>query len=233
MPITINGDGTVTGISAGGLPDGSISTADIADDAVTLAKLSTTGTPGAGNFLRGDNSWQEAGGGAWNYISSVTASSSSSLDFTSGIDSTYDVYMFYGSSIVLSTDTGVNIRVGGGSFDSGASDYKFSVTRQSVGGWNQVSDAAHTSMDMSHAQYSGGGTSEATHFRILLYSPSDTTHYKVIEAHQSGQDSSASPQNNMLVGQRDSTSAITRLQVLPSSGTITSGIIRMYGLAKS
>ena len=65
MPITINGDGTVTGISAGGLPDGSISTADIADDAVTvtLAKLSTTGTPGAGNFLRGDNSWQEAGGG--------------------------------------------------------------------------------------------------------------------------------------------------------------------------
>lgn len=63
MPITINGDGTVTGISAGGLPDGSISTADIADDAITLAKLSTTGTPGAGNFLRGDNSWQEAGGG--------------------------------------------------------------------------------------------------------------------------------------------------------------------------
>ena len=174
-----------------------------------------------------------AGGGAWTYISSATASTSSSLDFTSGIDSTYDVYMFYGSSIVLSADVTVNIRVGGGSFDSGASDYKFSVTRQSVGGWNQASDAAHTSMDMGHAQYSGGGTSEATHFRILLYSPSDTTHYKVIEAHQSGQDSSASPQNNMLVGQRDSTSAITRLQVLPSSGTITSGIIRMYGLAKS
>jgi hypothetical protein len=41
MPITINGSGTVTGISAGGLPDGVITTDDIAANAVTDAKLST------------------------------------------------------------------------------------------------------------------------------------------------------------------------------------------------
>ena len=40
MPITINGSGTITGISAGGLPDDSITTADIADSAVTDAKIS-------------------------------------------------------------------------------------------------------------------------------------------------------------------------------------------------
>lgn len=39
MPITINGSGTVTGISAGGLPDGCIVTADIADNNVTTAKI--------------------------------------------------------------------------------------------------------------------------------------------------------------------------------------------------
>jgi hypothetical protein len=39
MPITINGSGTVTGISAGGLPDSCITTADIAANAVTAAKL--------------------------------------------------------------------------------------------------------------------------------------------------------------------------------------------------
>lgn len=39
MPITINGSGTVTGISAGGLPDASIVTADIADASITAAKL--------------------------------------------------------------------------------------------------------------------------------------------------------------------------------------------------
>ena len=40
MPITINGSGTVTGISAGGLPDNCIVTADIADNNVTTPKVS-------------------------------------------------------------------------------------------------------------------------------------------------------------------------------------------------
>lgn len=40
MPITIDGAGTLTGLSAGGLPDSSITTADIAASAVTPAKLS-------------------------------------------------------------------------------------------------------------------------------------------------------------------------------------------------
>jgi len=40
MPITINGSGTVTGISAGGLPDGCIQTADVADANITAPKLS-------------------------------------------------------------------------------------------------------------------------------------------------------------------------------------------------
>ena len=42
MPITINGSGTVTGITAGGLPDGVVTTADIAANAVTYAKIGTT-----------------------------------------------------------------------------------------------------------------------------------------------------------------------------------------------
>jgi len=42
MPITINGSGTVTGISAGGLPDGVITTDDIAANAVTLGKIGAT-----------------------------------------------------------------------------------------------------------------------------------------------------------------------------------------------
>ena len=42
MPITISGSGTITGINAGGLPDDCITTADIAANAVTYAKLGTT-----------------------------------------------------------------------------------------------------------------------------------------------------------------------------------------------
>ena len=39
MPISITGTGTITGISAGGLPDDCITTAEIAGSAVTTAKL--------------------------------------------------------------------------------------------------------------------------------------------------------------------------------------------------
>jgi hypothetical protein len=46
MSITINGSGTVTGISAGGLPDDCITTADIAANAVTIAKLGSNEASG-------------------------------------------------------------------------------------------------------------------------------------------------------------------------------------------
>ena len=46
MPIAINGSGTITGISAGGLPDGVITTDDIAANAVTTAKLGTNEASG-------------------------------------------------------------------------------------------------------------------------------------------------------------------------------------------
>jgi hypothetical protein len=47
MAIVINGSGTVTGISAGGLPDASVLTADIADANITADKLSGAQTGAA------------------------------------------------------------------------------------------------------------------------------------------------------------------------------------------
>ena len=84
MAITINGTAnTVAGLAVGCLPDGVVDKDSIAADAVDgtrladnavesehvaagavdLAHLSSTGTAGSGNYLRGDNSWQAAGGG--------------------------------------------------------------------------------------------------------------------------------------------------------------------------
>ena len=42
MPVTINGDGSITGLSVGGLPDGCVDTDTIANSAVTAAKASGT-----------------------------------------------------------------------------------------------------------------------------------------------------------------------------------------------
>jgi hypothetical protein len=41
MPISINGSGTITGINAGGLPDGVIQEADLATASVTADKIAT------------------------------------------------------------------------------------------------------------------------------------------------------------------------------------------------
>lgn len=46
MPITINGSGSLTGLSAGGLPDDCITTAEIAAAAVTTAKLGSSEASG-------------------------------------------------------------------------------------------------------------------------------------------------------------------------------------------
>jgi hypothetical protein len=40
MPMTLSGDGTITGLAAGGLPDATVTTAEIVDASVTAAKMS-------------------------------------------------------------------------------------------------------------------------------------------------------------------------------------------------
>jgi hypothetical protein len=62
MPITINGDGSLVGLAAGGLPD----------DSVVLADLSATGTASSGTYLRGDNSWAAVSGGKIVDVKGVT-----------------------------------------------------------------------------------------------------------------------------------------------------------------
>jgi hypothetical protein len=69
MPITINGAGSIVGISAGGLPDASVITVDIADANVTAAKLSgaQTGTApiyGCRAWVNFDGTRNEADTGA-------------------------------------------------------------------------------------------------------------------------------------------------------------------------
>lgn len=54
MPIAINGTGTITGISAGGLPDATITTAEIVDANVTPGKLSQPFTTMTANVISGN-----------------------------------------------------------------------------------------------------------------------------------------------------------------------------------
>ena len=55
MALTLTGDGSITGLAVGGLPDLSVGTADIADAAITAAKMS--GTQSGSAPIYGARAW--------------------------------------------------------------------------------------------------------------------------------------------------------------------------------
>ena len=75
MPVTINGDGSITGLAVGGLPDGSVDADTLASNSVTDAKISAvatsklTGTIGGASFPSGSIIKSETFKGSNNNIS--------------------------------------------------------------------------------------------------------------------------------------------------------------------
>ena len=144
------------------------------------------------------------------------------------------MYLFSCVDLEFSANCEIRVRTGAGSFDTGASDYEIASVGYATYGNQPFGDDADDAIIISKASYQGGAsTDQSASLRIFLYAPSDTTHLKKIEFCFIGEDSNGRAQFQVGVGQRSSTSAITRLQLYPHTGTITSGTIRMYGLAKS
>ena len=99
MPVTINGDGSITGLSVGGLPDGSVDADTLASNAVTSAKLAsgaiTSSVMPSGSSLQtvfhqdtrrtkqiSGSSWQDTGFSG--SITTIKANSKILITFTGG-----------------------------------------------------------------------------------------------------------------------------------------------------
>ena len=65
MAITINGDGTLTGISVGGLPDGIVDTDMLATSAVSAAKLASNAAPATSLAVISDHKPDQTKGGTF------------------------------------------------------------------------------------------------------------------------------------------------------------------------
>lgn len=98
---------------------------NLATGTVATARLGT-GTASSSNFLRGDGSWQAAGGGALTLIGTQDADGSSAALTQTGLTG-FDTYMCVGSDLSPNTASEVlEIRVGDSSgVDSGVNDYAF------------------------------------------------------------------------------------------------------------
>ncbi len=90
MSVTINGDGTITGLSVGGLPDGIVDTDVLANNAVTSAKTTVAGVTMVDHWRMNSNTTagEEATITAWSQVStaySAPGRMGSSMSVSSGI----------------------------------------------------------------------------------------------------------------------------------------------------
>jgi len=202
---------------------------------VAIGMLDATGTPGSGNFLRGDGTWNEPSGGHYTRISSTDISNAATYNFTAVDASSYDGYAFHIINLVPVTDDvkfyGRTSTDGGSSYDSGASDYRWCVNeRDSV----DASDPQISFME-SHpdAGYSVGSAAGETGVCgwIYVHSPQTTTVFTMITATLGyvGDDGMGKG-TSLVTGIRAETADVDAWQFYFSSGNIETGTITAYGI---
>ncbi len=224
MAIVINGDGSISGISAGGLPTGSVTADTLATNSVDSDEL-VNGAIDAGHLASGV-------GGAWTLIGTQTASASASLTQT-GLDSTYDCYAVVGTEFLPATDfVDLHIRLGdSGGIDSGASDYDYhanalNVASSAYNGVGATADAyIRTNGSWGNASTEGGG------IVFYIYRSSDDSSYPHISGTVIGGNTSGGSTGGVFVGARLSAIVMDRVQLYFSSGNIASGRMSVYGIA--
>ena len=179
-------------------------------------------------------------GGTMNLISTQTASSSATISFTSGIDSTYDEYVFKFYDIHPATDTAqfsFNM-----SADSG-SNYNVTKTTSYFRGFHSEDDsttslAYQTGDDLAQSTnfqvltgFLGNGNDESCSGTLHLFDPSSTTFVKHFIARANEYIFNNSSRDSLVAGYGNTTSAVNAVQFKMSSGNIDSGVIKLYGIS--
>ena len=184
-----------------------------------------------------------AAGGAMTLISEQTVgSSASSVDFTSGIDSTYPIYKIEVINLHCSdnnTKPSINFRDGGSSFDAVKTTthfyaYNNEANTQNLFSYDTGGDLAQSTSDqamffqnMSNENDSSGSGN------IFLFNPSNTTFVKhfLIDFHVVGNPVASA--RGLTAGYCNTTSAIDGVTFLMNSGTIDAGTFKLYGISGS
>ena len=179
-------------------------------------------------------------GGALNLISTQTASSSATISFTSGIDSTYKEYIFKFYDIHPATDNvdfKFNMSADGGS--------NYNVTKTSTGfyaynfesGSGQGLDyeasydlAQSTSFQFLAADV-GNANDESCVGTLHLFDPSNTTFVKHFIFVGNRYVATPISANDYFAGYGNTTSAVNAVQFKFSSGNIDAGTIKLYGVS--
>jgi len=179
-------------------------------------------------------------GGLVKISSSSISSGTSTVSFTSGIDSTYDNYVFELVGIHPSADAS---RLLFSVSADGGSNYNLGLYTAFSQGFNNTSDggtslSGESDSDVANATSAtlirnmGNATNEASSCTLKLFNLNDTTYYKNFTSLAGPSHSSGGGSFQVMGGKVQSSSAVNAIQFSVSSGTLDAGTITLYGVLK-
>ena len=179
--------------------------------------------------------------GKMTLLQTQTASSSSSIDFTSNIDSTYPIYIFKLINIHPSVDNHIFEFQGNA---SGGSGFNETITSTVFRAYHTEGDSTSleyvTSEDLAQgtdyqhlANGLGNANDESLSGELTLFNPSSTTFVKHFLCVMNSSAVTPATYNDFVGGYFNTTTAITRFQFKMSTGNIDAGTIKLYGIKDS
>ena len=171
------------------------------------------------------------------FISRSTASSSSSVNITSGIDSTYKEYIFVINNMHPQTnDKHFTFQVnadGGSGFNETITSSVFRAYHLEDGSASGLdhrtaNDQAQGTAYQRLSEEVGNGSDEGVSGILHLFDPSNTTFVKHFIARTSL--NYGSPRDTFVAGHINNTTAIDEISFAFTSGNCDSGTIDMYGV---
>tara|TARA_E500000318_G_scaffold70706_1_gene65510 strand:+ start:160 stop:765 length:606 start_codon:yes stop_codon:yes gene_type:complete len=179
-------------------------------------------------------------GGGLNLISSQTASNSSSLSFTTGIDSTYKEYIFKFYNIHAITDTAhfsFNMSIDSGSnYNVTKTTTAFRATQDEAGsftllGYDTNGDLAQGTGYQPLTSQSGNENDESMSGTLHIFEPSSSVFVKHFMANINYQYKDPQSVNYYYAGYANTTSTVNAVDFKFTSGNIDSGVIKLYGVS--
>lgn len=172
-------------------------------------------------------------------LSTQTASASATISFTTGIDSTYDSYVFEFIDIHPATDN-VEFQFNM-STDAGAN---YNVTKTTTFfrafhneddldsglGYRTGDDLAQSTAFQNLGFNLGNGADECSSGSLTLFNPSSTVFVKHFIATINDYFATNGSGERFCAGYGNTTSAVNAIQFKMSSGNIDAGIIKLYGV---
>ena len=187
-----------------------------------------------------DNGSMASGFGAdLKFISKATASASASIEFTSGIDSTYKEYVFYFNNLHFSDDAcnfEINFRDGGSNYDATKTSTFFRTQHDEADSTTDLSyqtgrDLAQSTGNQTLAENLGNDNDESLSGYLTIFNPASTTFVKHFLAQTQYYQTNNYSESVFVVGYCNVTVAIDGVKFQPSSGTIDAGQIMLFGVS--